>query len=447
MAVCQEDHVVQEAANLNINNVSINKDEDQEEFDFIEQPAEEFFCPVTFELLLDPHQTRCCGHHISWKAVSRLQREVKPCPLCNEPKLLTVPDKFFKRKANQILIRCPHKGSGCEWTGEVGGSKEHIRTCPKRQWMCQYCDLMATFDAGKQHEQICLKYPVPCPNKCEIGTVTRCDLEKHHAECPLEPVACEFADVGCSVKVARRDLQKHMEENQQQHLLSATLLNLKLTTEVIAERDHQLAEIKCQIDEKIRQLADKDVQLAESKHKLMEQERQLAEKDQQIVVRDRQLAEKDSQILQVLEQLQQRPIVCLQGFVSIKFTINNFSECQKSGEDGDWFSHPLDVSGHVLKLYIQTNECTNNYLRVGVCTDSQDFGRLFQLALLLFNQQNSNNHFFRWFETPTSPSHKLDYYAPYNYIEFRELIKDENIQYLKGDRLEFFLWIRKKVQM
>ena len=269
MAVCREDPAIQEATNLNVSNVPVNQDEDREEFDFVEQPSEEFFCPVTFELLLDPHQTTCCGHHISWKAVSRLQREEKPCPLCNEPKLVTVPDKFFKRKANEILIQCPHKASGCEWTGEVGRLKEHIRTYPKRRWMCQYCDLIATFDVGKQHEERCLKYPVPCPNKCEIGSVSRV-VEKHHTECLLELVACEFADVGCSVKVARRDLQKHMKENQQQHLLSATLLNLKLTREAIAERDRQLAEMKCQIDEKNHQLADKDVQLAEIKHKLME---------------------------------------------------------------------------------------------------------------------------------------------------------------------------------
>ena len=69
----------------------------QEEFDFVEQPSEDFFCPVTFELLLNPHRTTCCGHHLSEKAVNRLQHEGKPCPMCKEPKLVTMPDKFFKR--------------------------------------------------------------------------------------------------------------------------------------------------------------------------------------------------------------------------------------------------------------------------------------------------------------------------------------------------------------
>ena len=87
-----------------------------------------------------------------------------------------------------------------------------------------------------------LEHLVPCPNKCEVGTVPHCDVDKHRAMCPLEPVACEFADVGCNVKVARQHLSRHMEESQQQHLLSATLLNLRLTKATIAEKDHQLAE-------------------------------------------------------------------------------------------------------------------------------------------------------------------------------------------------------------
>ena len=97
-----------------VDNASTN----QEEYEFIEQPSEEFFCPVTFELLLSPHQTTCCGHHLSEKAVQRLQREGKPCPMCKETKLVTMPDKFFKRKASAVLIRCPNKSRGWgRWAG------------------------------------------------------------------------------------------------------------------------------------------------------------------------------------------------------------------------------------------------------------------------------------------------------------------------------------------
>ena len=258
----------------------------QEEFEFVEQPSEEFFCPVTFELLLNPHQTTCCGHHLSEKAVNRLQRESKPCPMCKESKLITMPDKFFKRKASAVLIRCPYKESECEWVGEVGGRKQHIAACPKRPWECEHCDFTSTFDVGIQHIEQCTKYPVPCPNKCEVGMVPRCDVEKHRTDCSLESVACEFAEVGCSVKVARRDLKRHMEESQQQHLLSATLLNLKLTKETIAELNRQLVEKDQQLDKKDQQLT-----------------QVLLEKDKTITAKDRVIAEKDMIIAKKEEAL------------------------------------------------------------------------------------------------------------------------------------------------
>ena len=84
----------------------------QIEYDFVEEPPREYFCPVTFELLSDPKQTECCGHLLSGKVVSRLQREGKACPLCNNPNFKVINDKHFKRKANELKVRCPHKRSG-----------------------------------------------------------------------------------------------------------------------------------------------------------------------------------------------------------------------------------------------------------------------------------------------------------------------------------------------
>ena len=104
---------------------------------------------------------------------------------------------------------------------------------------------------------------IACPNNCEVEKFSLGDMDKHLAECPLELVTCEFADAGCSVKLARRDLKHHMEEKQQEHIISATLMNLKLTKESIAEKDKQLAEKDRQLAESAIQLAEKDRQIAE----------------------------------------------------------------------------------------------------------------------------------------------------------------------------------------
>ena len=101
------------------------------EFDFVERPSEEFFCPVTFELLLEPQQTTCCGQHLSERAVVRLKQEKKPCPICKEPELATMLDKFHRRKVREVKVRCPHTPNGCEWVGEVGELNGHTETCLK----------------------------------------------------------------------------------------------------------------------------------------------------------------------------------------------------------------------------------------------------------------------------------------------------------------------------
>lgn len=103
----------------------------QEEYDFVEQPPKDFFCPVTFDLLLEPCQTTCCGNHLSERASARLKSENKPCPVCKEPQLATMPDKYHQRKVRAVQVRCPHSPNGCEWVGEVGGLEQHKQTCLK----------------------------------------------------------------------------------------------------------------------------------------------------------------------------------------------------------------------------------------------------------------------------------------------------------------------------
>ena len=238
-----------------------------------------------------------CGNHLSLSAVTRLQHDGKPCPICKEPKLATMPDKFFGRKVSDMIVHCPNKASGCEWKGEVGGVKQHEEACPKHPWKCQYCDYASTLDAEMDHVMNCTHYPMACPNQCDVGTIPRCQIEEHLATCLLEVVPCEFSDAGCSVKTTRLDLKRHMDEFQQQHLLSATILNLKLTKETIAEKDHQLAEKDRQLAEKEKQLAEKDQQLADKDSQLVEKDKIIAKKDEEIS------SSKDIQVLMLQKEL------------------------------------------------------------------------------------------------------------------------------------------------
>ena len=196
-------------------------DQVDREFYFVEKPDQDLYCPVTLEILLEPHQTDCCGQHISEKAANRIIKDGKPCPMCKDDHFTTHRDKYFKRNTVKTLrVYCFHKKSGCKWTGELGDLNNHSTSCPKRPWKCQYCGLESTFDVGtNKHPPKCAQYPLPCPNQCEIGTVPRCDAEKHLLVCPLQLVECEF---GCDAKVVRRDLDKHMVANAGEHFKTAT---------------------------------------------------------------------------------------------------------------------------------------------------------------------------------------------------------------------------------
>ncbi len=238
MAECQTQSEAVEVANT----------DSELEHDFIEEPDQDCFCPVNLELLTQPHQTTCCGNHISQQAADKLITEGQPCPMCKEVTFNIQVDKYFKRNTiNKLKIRCPYKKSGCEWTGELGDLDQHTTSCTKSPWSCPYCPFQSLYEASTDHAPQCDYQPIPCPNHCEVDTVPCCHVEKHLATCPLQLVDCEFASAGCNVRVPRKDLAGHMTESAQQHLMTATLLNLRLTKDLyqkMEEKDKQISELK-----------------------------------------------------------------------------------------------------------------------------------------------------------------------------------------------------------
>ena len=136
-----------------------------DEFDFVDTPPEDYYCPVTKDLLLEePHQTLCCGHHVSPEAIAELKRRGKPCPFRCEGPLKTIPDKYFERKVKELKVRCHHKNAGCEWVGELRDISTHIETCQ------------------------------------------------------LEKVECDFSYAGCASKLRRADMAGHKRCRTEEHL-------------------------------------------------------------------------------------------------------------------------------------------------------------------------------------------------------------------------------------
>ena len=222
------------------------------DYDFVEKPSEDFYCPVTFDLLREPFLAVCCGNHLSQEVVTRLQGQ--PCPMCKERNLNTVPDKYFKRKVNEFKVRCQNKSLGCEWVGELCSLDRHLsqnsvegecqfvtvacpytcsdsfqrcqleghkaNDCPSRPFTCQYCGHKATYiTVTNEHWLICKQYPLECPNKCGDNAIEQQHLPKHLEEtCPLQRIQCEFSYAGCEVECQRQHMQTHLDENVKVHL-------------------------------------------------------------------------------------------------------------------------------------------------------------------------------------------------------------------------------------
>ena len=73
-------------------------------------------------------------------------------------------------------------------------------------------------DQYSSHHEECPKYPVECPNHCEVGHVKREEISRHLEECPLAIVECPYAAVGCESVVRRKEEMEHVMGSVGQHM-------------------------------------------------------------------------------------------------------------------------------------------------------------------------------------------------------------------------------------
>ena len=225
-----------------------------DEYDFVQTPADRLLCLICKFPSRDPYMTLCCGHGFCKSCLDK-QRQAKSvdfaCPMCRkeEPEFKTVPYKALEREIKALQVYCTNKEKGCKWQGELNDINNHLSNvcqfaelkcpnecgkmierryltshveteCPRRKVNCRYCH-----DTGEhqfiegQHKEKCPKLPLPCPNKCEVGSVPREDMEAHRKECPLEMIQCEYHNVGCEVRIAREDIAKHKKEKMDDHMM------------------------------------------------------------------------------------------------------------------------------------------------------------------------------------------------------------------------------------
>ena len=127
-----------------------------------------------------------------------------------------------------VEVECTHK---CVQYCHINTHETH--QCKKRPYSCDHCrDYDSTFeDVTEVHYPQCGRYPVSCPNDCDVSKIERQDLDSHlKDQCPLAQVHCPFHYAGCETHLPRKDMPEHMRENVT-HLTSLATFTEKLSVE------------------------------------------------------------------------------------------------------------------------------------------------------------------------------------------------------------------------
>ena len=217
----------------------------------------EIECPICLQVMLwEPYLVSCCGHHFCGPCIQQVKKTSNFCPLCKTADYQAMPDKGLERIIKTMTVKCMHHAQSCQWEGELQLLPDHLcrkkregecpyavvpcvnecgfknerrlldkhelHDCSKRSYNCRYCGYRSTYeDVTSNHLDICLMYPVHCPNRCsQTLKLPRKRIRSHlNEDCPLVDVSCDYKWAGCSWEGFRRDLEIHYERTMNEHLL------------------------------------------------------------------------------------------------------------------------------------------------------------------------------------------------------------------------------------
>ena len=369
--------------------------------------------------------------------------------MCNAEQWSAVLDKYHRRRVHEVRVRCWHKDNGCDWVGEVNELKRHDDSCPKRPWECEYCGLKCTYKEGEgKHWPTCLKFPKPCPNMCEVGSVERCNIEQHLSVCPLEPVACEMKEFGCSVVVPRKELARHMRESELQHLTAMTVMNLRLTRQLqqdSTERDRKIAQLQ---QEMTTMQADFKVKIGELKQIQTETNTKYDEHKRKLT---NQLTELKGHIQEVQLTTQHIETHTAGGTCSVceVFTFTQYSKRKNSDVDVDSAAFYSHCQGYKLSLRIMYYSPPINYIGAyllmmkGEYDDELTWPVEVKVRLELLNQAGDHHHVVRTNEMKWKKDKREKYIAIDNYLmKYSDLERQgDGVQYVMNNCLKFRIHI------
>ena len=192
------------------------------EFQFVGEVGEDLICVICQDLLHCPMLTSC-GHLFCYKCLKKT-KDKKNCPVCRKDfSRSPFKDEFHDRKIKNLRVHCVNQDKGCGWVGELGHAHEHI-----------------------QHAS-CGHLPIICPNRCSESRVPFDQVEVHLKACSEQEVPCDYATLGCKVRMKRHLLAEHLMSSKDQHLTAALATVTQLQATVQRQQD-QLSTVGVKAD-------------------------------------------------------------------------------------------------------------------------------------------------------------------------------------------------------
>ena len=203
-----------------------------------------------------------------------------------------------KRDIRALPVKCDNVERGCEEEGTLGTLEEHMAVCqftpvpcpkqcedtilllrkdldyhinnecPNRDCECEYCGVMGTYaNITRIHYALCKEKVVPCHNEGCTQTMKRRMIDDHvEDDCEYTEVSCKYANIGCEVKLKRKGMKTH-EEDDKIHLHLALDAVVKLN-----DKNVQLHDTSLQLRDTIGRL-EYGLQLANCKIKFSSKKR------------------------------------------------------------------------------------------------------------------------------------------------------------------------------
>lgn len=188
-----------------------------------------------------------CGHIFCNCCYQQYLLTQNQCPITS----LELPHKpihvtLIESIINNQLIKCSNHLIGCDWQGKVSelnhhiteeclkqtilcpfnecglyflreALNEHLFICDYREAKCVYCKMQMPFISIRNHDLICQKKILNCPQKCG-KQIQRESMQFHlEGDCENKLINCPYISIGCLEQYSLKTLATHLDNHQDHH--------------------------------------------------------------------------------------------------------------------------------------------------------------------------------------------------------------------------------------